>query len=188
MITMDDLYRLSGLSLGLGGLLATVGWLSFAVIDPGHQDYKRAHWLPLNFLIIAGGVFMAMGLPGFYLWQSSHAGIWGLIGFAVLFVGTVIPYIAVHSIETVTMPDVPAEMMHLVFIGAPSLLVGILITGVVIWVNEIYPQAVGAALILSAVLGPLTVIPSVPQLLRRNLIPAFYTSVIAWVGFWLMGR
>jgi hypothetical protein len=82
----QTLFKQRGFSLLLGGLLATAGWLLFAVFDPEHKDYGGNRGYPLNYLVIAGGFFVALDLPGFYLRQASQAGIWGLIGFLLLFI------------------------------------------------------------------------------------------------------
>jgi hypothetical protein len=49
---------LSGLSLVVGGSLATIGWIGFAFIDPNHQ-HQQQHGYPLNLSIIAGGLLMS---------------------------------------------------------------------------------------------------------------------------------
>ena len=95
----DKYFRMSGSALLLGGFLGTAGWLLFTVLDPGHQNYSGRLWLPLNFLIIAAGVFMAMGLPGFYASQAAESGVLGLVGFVVLFIGIAIPEICDNAID-----------------------------------------------------------------------------------------
>ena len=182
VLSTETLSWLSGFSLILGGLLATAGWLLFAVFDPAHQ---RPGWLPLNALIIAGGVFMALGLPGFYARQATEIGLLGLIGFVLLFVGIVIPYIAVHSIETATAPNSPPRTIRWVQVGAPALLLGSVITGVTTWRADVYPAAAGILLLLSALFGLLTVVEKVPVLLRRNLAPTLFSMTIAWLGLLL---
>jgi hypothetical protein len=154
--------QLSGVALASGGLLATAGWVLFALFDPEHQSYQSRAWLPLNGLIIAGGVGMAMGLPGLYAIQAEASGLLGLAGFLVFFVGITIPYFAVHSIETATMPDVPASLMRWVAIGALSLLSGALLSGIATWRAGIFPAWIGAGLVVSALLGPLTLAPFLP--------------------------
>lgn len=96
-------------------------WVGFAIFDPGHQHYQNPRWFPLNLLVIVGGLFMALGLPGFYARQAADVGFWGLAGFVLLFIGLVLSHLVVHAIETVTMPDVPATMMRFVSVAAPSI-------------------------------------------------------------------
>jgi len=188
LITVELLFWLSGLSLVLGGALATAGWLLFALLDPAHRKTENDRWLVLNALIIAGGVFMALGLPGFYARQAEEAGIIGLLGFVILFIGIIIPYVAVHSIETVTAPNTAPRMRLWVAVGAPSVLFGILFTGVATWRADVYPQAAGVLLLVSALVGLFTTVVRVPPSLRRNVFPAALTIIMAWLGFLLMGR
>ena len=185
-MSFENLLRLSGLSLTIGGLLATAGWLLFAVFDPTHQLTTHPRWLPLNALVISGGLFMALGLPGFYARQATEAGILGLIGFVLLFVGIVIPYVTVQSIEAATAPAVPARMMLWVQVGGPSLFLGLVISGVATWRAGVFPAAAGVLLLLSALFGLLTVIEGVPVLLQRNLVSTVFTITMAWLGFLLM--
>lgn len=182
------LFWLSGLSLLIGGLAATTGWLLFALLDPAHQQAEHKSWLLLNALIIAGGLFMALGLPGFYGRQAEEAGFLGLIGFVLLFIGIVIPYVAVHSIETATAPDVPPRMTLWVSVGAPSLFFGMAIMGLATWRAGVYPQPAGILLLLSPLAGLLTMIRRVPPLLRQGLLPSIFTLAVAWLGILLMGQ
>lgn len=186
-MTGNNLYFLSGLALLIGGICTTAGWISFAILDPEHQNYSHARWFPLNVLIIAGGVFMALGLPGFYLRQSKQTGILGVIGFVLLFIGIVIPYIGVHSIETVTMPNIPSGMMRFVAVGAPSAFMGILIIGISTWKAGVYPPVLGTAFLASALVGLLTVVPGIPPWLGRNLAPSGFTASITLAGLFVIG-
>jgi hypothetical protein len=185
-MTADKLFWLSGLSLILGGFMTFMAWILFAIFDPGHQFYQHPRWFPLNLLVIFGGLLMAMGLPGFYARQASEAGIGGLIGFVLFFVGLVLSHIAVHSIETVTMPNVPATMMRFVSVAAPSIFLGIIITGIVTWRSGVYPPSLGIAFILAALVGLLTVIPGVPQIISRNLASTLFPASMFWAGILLI--
>jgi hypothetical protein len=140
----------------------------------------------MNLLIIAGGLFIAMGLPGFYARQASKAGFWGLAGFVLMFSGLVLSHLAVHSIETVTMPEVPSRMMRFVSVAAPSIFVGILVTGIVTWKTGVYPPSVGIVIILAANVGLLTVIPGVPLIVSRNLASTVFPVSMLWAGIQLM--
>ena len=185
-MTTDKLFWLSGLSLVIGGLLTFSSWVLFAIFDPGHQFYNLPRWFPLNTMVITGGLLMALGLPGFYARQASETGVWGLLGFVLFFVGLVLSHIAVHSIETVTMPNVPATMMRFVSVAAPSIFIGIIITGIVTWRSGVYPPSLGIAFILAALVGLLTVIPGVPQIISRNLASTLFPGSMFWAGILLM--
>lgn len=185
-VTVELLFRLSGLSLVVGGGMATAGWLLFALLDPAHRQTDGGLWLPLNGLIIAGGIFMALGLPGFYARQAEEAGILGLLGFVIWFIGIVIPYVAVHSIESAAAPHSPARIRLWVAAGAPSFFFGALLMGVATWRAAVYPQMAGILLTAYALLGLLTMVRRVPPLFRRNLFPATFTITMVWFGLLLL--
>lgn len=186
-MTNELLFWLSGLSLVAGGVVATAGWFLFALLDPAHQRAERRQWLLLNGLIIAGGIFMVMGLPGFYARQAEEAGILGLIGFVTFFVGVLVPYVAVHSIETATAPHIPRRMRLWVSVGAPSLFFGMIIMGLSTWMAGVYPRAAGILLFLAALGSVFTMVRSVPPLLRLGILPSALSLTMAWFGLLLMG-
>jgi hypothetical protein len=173
---------LSGLSLAVGGLLATLGWILFVILDPNHERYAGRSWIVLNFLIIFGGVFMAMGLPGFYATQADQAGVIGLLGFVVFFVGIVIPHVAVHSIETVTSPNIPPGMRTLVSIGAPSLFLGALLTGIATYSAAAYPAWLSIGLVVPLLPGLFAQLKPVAAVFTRGVFPALFTGMMTVIG------
>lgn len=187
-MTAERLIWLSGLALLLGGLLATAGWLLFARFDPTHRAYAERFWLPFNFLVIGGGFLMVLGLPGFYAVQARQAGILGLAGFVIFFAGILFAYIAVHSIQTMTMPNVPPGMMIIVSFAAPSLLIGGLLTALATWRAGVYPSWVAVALIVAGALGLLGQWLPLPAWISRNLFTAVFTLVMAAIGATVLAR
>lgn len=184
----EQLFRLSGISLVAGGLLATAGWLLFLPLDPVHRDYESNLWLPLNFLIIGGGFFMLLGLPGFYASQARESGMTGLLGFFFFFAGLSFAYIAVHSLQTMTMPDVPAGMRLLASFAAPSLFIGVLLTAIAIWRAGVYEPWLAVAFAVSVLLGLLTRLAPMPAWLGRNVIPAIFTLTMLLAGLSLFSQ
>lgn len=173
----------------MGGGFATLGWLLFSFFDPNHIRTAEPTWMVFNLLVIFGGVFMALGLPGFYLAQSERIGTFGLIAFVIFFIGIVIPYIAVQSIETATSPNVPQRMFAFVSVGAPSLFLGALLVGVLTYTAGVYPRWLAGALIFAVLLGLLTrLVPLPPIVARGGLISAFFTAVIGLIGFFTFFR
>lgn len=181
---MYGFIRLEGSLLMIGGLLATLGWTLFTFFDPDHSRYESRFWIFSNMLIIFGGLSMAMGLPGFYLAQAERVGSVGVLGFIILFIGIVIPYVSVHSIETATSPNIPLMMRSLVRIGAPSLFIGAILMGIVTYISGIYPKWLGVGLILAILLGLIPQVRRVPEVYSRGLIPGFSTVVFAIIGFY----
>jgi hypothetical protein len=186
-MTIDNFLRLSGAALLLGGILASLGWLLlFAVFDPQQARSESPLWALGNFLVIFGGLFMLMGLPGFTLAQSEQSGWFGILAFVVLFIGLAIPYIAVQSIETASTPAVPARIMWFISIGAPSLFLGALLMGILIITAGIFPKWLGIALIAAVLLGLLTRLVPMPPVLYRALVPVVFTATMAAAGWLLM--
>jgi hypothetical protein len=183
-MTSEIFLRFSGIALILGGLLATSGWMLFTIFDPTHVKTTGLGWLIFNLLIIFGGIFIAMGLPGFFLSQAGRAGFLIWPAFVILFIGIVIPYIGVHSIESATAPDRTPFMILLVSIGAPALFIGSVLTAVVIYTTGVYPQWIAAGLIFAVLLGLIAVLVPVPAFLSRGgIFPAIYTAVITIIGY-----
>jgi len=186
-VKTENFIRFSGFSLMLGGCLATLGWILFAISDPVYIDSDGIQWIVFNFLIIFGGVFIAQGLPGFYLSQSHRTGTLGLIALVILFIGIAIPYIAVHSIETATSPDIPPIMRLLVSVGAPGIIIGVLFTGIITYTAGIYPRRwVAAALITLVLLGLIRQMYSIPPTLERGIFPAVFAGIVAITGFYML--
>jgi len=131
---------------------------------------------------------MAMGLPGFYYSQAKTAGLPGLLGFILLFIGLVIPYVAVHSVETLTMPRIPSRFRILVSVGAPCLFLGTVLTGFSVWQVGLYPAWTAALFLSAAFLGLLVQVLPSPNWLYRVVSPALFTVVTAIFGILLAGN
>lgn len=185
-MTLEQLAWFSGLSLAVGGGLAMVGWLLFAVFDPAHRAYEKKYWLPFNFLIIGGGFFMALGLPGFYALQAEQSGIVGFAGFVIFYAGILFGYLAVHSIETMTVPDVPRGIMIIVLFAAPSLFVGGILTAYATWRAAVYPIWVPVGLVFSMLLALVTQNTPIPAWIGRNVAPAVFALTMGVTGILVM--
>jgi len=177
---------LSGLSLAIGGFLATTGWLSFAILDPLHNGYLKWWWWPNNLLVISGGLFMVLGLPGFYVTQARQSGIIGLVGFLALFAGLILSYITVQTIETITMPNVPADIRRIVSVAVPLLAVGTMLIVIAIWQANVFPKWLAGALLLSLLLGAVKEVYQFPVLWEHNLFSILFTITIGLMGLLTM--
>jgi hypothetical protein len=182
-LATTQLVRLSGMSLMMGGLIATGAWVFHAIVDPGRGGYAEPWWLPLNFALSCGAILMALGLPGLHARQASRAGVPGLIGLVLLFSGLLLAYVGVQTLEAFSRPQIPASIGTLAGIAGPVFFFGILITSVVTWRAGVYPRAIAVALAVAALLGLLTRLVVMPAWLGMNLIPAFFTAVMTWLGF-----
>jgi hypothetical protein len=180
--TAAQLVRLSGMSLAIGGLVATGAWVLHAVVDPTRGGYAEPWWIPLNLALSCGAILMALGLPGFHARQASWTGVLGLIGLVMLFVGLLLAYVGVQTLEAFSRPHIPSRIGILAGIAAPVFFLGILITSAVTWRAGIYPRAVAIALGVTAMLGLLTRLVIMPAWLGMNIIPALFTAAMAWLG------
>jgi hypothetical protein len=186
-ITTAQLVRWSGMSLGIGGILATGAWVLHAIVDPTRGGYAEPWWIPLNLALSCGAILMALGLPGFYARQASRAGVLGLIGLVMLFSGLLLAYVGVQTLEAFSRPQIPSRIGILAGLAAPIFFLGIVITSVATWRSGIYPRAIAIALAVTAMLGLLTRLVEMPAWLGMNIIPALFTAAMAWLGFLVVG-
>jgi hypothetical protein len=184
----QQLEWLSGISLTIGGAVATAAWLLHAVVDPERGGYAEPWWIPLNLSLSIGAILMALGLPGFHARQASATGVRGLIGLVLLFVGLLLAYVGVQTLEAFSRPDIPANIAILAGIAAPTFFLGIVITSVATWRAGVYPRSVAVALGVGAMLGLLTRIAAMPPWLEMNVMPAFFTAAMAWAGLSVVSR
>jgi hypothetical protein len=175
---VDSLIRLSAVSLAVGGTMAMTAFVFMAIVDPAGTGHAEAWWIPAQFSVILGGVFMALGLPGFHASQATRAGVPGLIGIVLLFAGLLLAYVGVHSAEILSQPSVPARLGSLVAIAAPSLAVGTAITAIVTWRAGVHPRVASGPLLAVVVLGVLAQVMAMP----RWLVPALFAASMAWLG------
>jgi hypothetical protein len=180
--TILHLVRLSGVSLVIGGALATGAWILHAILDPARGGYAEPWWIPLNLALSCGAILMALGLPGFYARQASRTGVLGLIGLVMLFVGLLLAYVGVQTLEAFSRPQIPSRIGILAGIAAPIFFLGIVITSGMTWRAGVYPRPIAIALAVTAMLGLLTRLVTMPAWLELNLIPALFTAVMAWLG------
>ena len=81
-MSSSTLYRFSGITLLIGGVLAIAGQLLLITADPG-----TSLWIPGSWLALAGTLIVILGLPGVYFKQVDRAGLLGMIGYVVSLVG-----------------------------------------------------------------------------------------------------
>lgn len=179
------LERASGLALLLGGTLYSSAWVLFAIFG---RDPAGPGWLPLNLLVVAGSIGIALGLPGFHAYQDEETGLVGLLGIVMMFVGILVAGVARQAVEAYTLPhvgQVPPDAQLLVMIASPLLFFGIVVTGAVTWRAGAYPPWTGVALLISALAGLVAVLVVLPAWLRVGTV-LMYSATLAYLGFFLM--
>ena len=78
----STVYRLSGVSLLIGGLLAAMGVVGQAFFP----DLSSPVWSLVSASTYIGLLFVLLGLPALYTWQMKRAGKLGLVGFILFFI------------------------------------------------------------------------------------------------------
>ncbi len=169
------LFRLSGLSLLVGGLLSII----YLFIHP-ESDGLAYYGDPMTVLSHLVGfvavLLILLGLPGLYARQAERAGILGLVSTLMVFIGVAIldgTHNIIDSTVTPTLATIPdaepllteggpwEEAMQsgmqgtLVSVGGPMLLLGLILLGIsTIWAG-VLPRWAGALPIVAALTVPL---------------------------------
>ena len=164
-MSSSTLYRFSGIVLLIGGVLAIAGQLLLITADPG-----TPLWIPGSWLALAGTLLVIVGLPGLYFKQVDRAGLLGLIGFVVTFVGFlflvgiqtfdafVSPTLA-SSAATKSLADTEAFLPLLTFelLCGLLLIVGPLLFGIATIRGGVLPRWAAIILIVGSVASFITV-------------------------------
>lgn len=102
-MSSSTLYRISGIALLIGGVLAIAGQLLLITADPG-----TPLWIPGSWLTLAGTLLVVLGLPGLYFKQIDRAGLLGMLGFVVSFVGFLF-LIGIQTFDAFVSPTLAAS-------------------------------------------------------------------------------
>lgn len=156
------LYRLSGVSLFLGGLLAVLGTIPMFFIS---DDSASTISAIVALTRVLGEMLIVVGLPGMYTRQAARAGILGLAGFLftlfyILLQGVagdtinafVVPFIASAAPSLLKGP-LPAGWEIFLFVAGLLGLVGGVLLGIAVLRAAIFSRAAGILLIVGAVLA-----------------------------------
>ena len=117
-MTSPMTYRLSGVVLMVGSLMAIIGFL----LHPSGStlaNYSSSFWIPANLLILIGALLIALGLPGTYARQAEQAGKLGLIGFSLTFIVLLLFSVALGAIESIVFPALAANAATRSFLAGP---------------------------------------------------------------------
>lgn len=197
------LYRLSGVALGVGALVFTLGYL-LTPHGEGIEAYASPLYVTGGVLTLGGALLTLVGLPGMYAWQAHKAGKLGLVSFAMTFLGLAILEVSTGSVFTFVAPVLAAnpdtqqmvaqpgaleQALGPAFLAymAPGLIglnLGILLLGIATLWARVFP--IGAAAILIA-MAPMTFVLS--GLLGRtgeNVAVAAGMLGFVWCGYVLL--
>ena len=165
-MSSTTLYRLSGVAIILGALLAVIGNVLSSILFPGNDphQYVSALWLPVSLLSFVGQLVLALGVPGIVVRQASRAGALGLIGFVLTALGgslfgsfgviavTVLPWIA-QAAPKLAATNGPPSLFVYFLVASLLLAVGGVLLGIVTMRAGVLPRWAGLLLIIGAVLN-----------------------------------
>ena len=183
----SELTRWSGLAAILAGVLLSIGALLNIATETENlsESATTAPYALTWLLYLLGGVLLLLGLVGLYARQSEAAGILGLVGFLVAFLGTallvgsawfrlfVAPFLAVEAPRALDAE--PTGMMALGFVLSFVVFstLGWILFGVGTPRAGVYPRAAAILLIAGVLI---------------NFLPTHFTEfvfnvAVAWLGF-----
>ena len=183
-MSSSNLIRLAGLAALISGVLAAIGDLLRLVVDvedPGSAT--TASYAIVFLLYLISTALLLLGLVGFYTSQSQAAGILGLVGFLVAFLGTVLLAGALWF-ELFITPALATEAPGLLEaeLGLPGFIL-MLLFGAVGWVlfgvatlrARVYPRWAGVLLIVGGVIA----------FFPLPLVGIIFSVTVAYLGFLL---
>ena len=193
-------YRLSGVALIVGSVLAIINYVSSAFISGPFPQALAGPVAVIGSLIgFIGSVLVLLGLPGVYTRQAKAAGILGLLGFlciwyVTLFHGVLIPFTSV-TIVPVIVTDPAAQ--HLLaagplasfdpfnYVSIVGETVGILLLAIATLRARVFPRWIAWLLIATLVLNAATFVPFFPEPLG-NIAAEFGYLAMAGFGYALL--
>jgi len=185
------LYRLSGVALLLGSLIAAVGAL--LKISSG-QDIANSFWVPAFLLVLVGSTFLVLGLPAMFVQNISKAGIVGIAGFVLFSCALLILGISSPAINALVLPafahapsQEPAAVLGFFIAGDIIQCVGSVVLGIALLRARTMPTWVGVCFLLSGVVLLVGRGIKLP-VLYAGISPLLLYIVLFWSGYLLWSR
>nr|MDP9476857.1 hypothetical protein [Actinomycetota bacterium] len=123
-MSSSTLFRLSGLGLLLGAILAIVAVVGHNAVRQASElaDITNTPSVMFVRLLMVGALLVIMGLPGLYARLAEWAGVLGLIGFVLTFVGLLFADVVMTANYGFIMPKIAAtsEGRALIETGLPD--------------------------------------------------------------------
>lgn len=207
-VTTDQLYRLGGLGLLLGAVLAAITNIITGVLFPDMGD-AAAISNPLNtglgLLGVVGTTLALLGLPALYLRVAREGGVIWLVGVICLALTGLVFGIFMGLTGAVIMPSIasgapqvfqagpPPSFFPIFIFGTFANVLGAALMGFAIITRRLYPRWCGYVLLVGGVLAVLNVFTSGPN---PNLLAELLNTVsalplfvpIGWIGYLLWSR
>jgi hypothetical protein len=189
-MSSTTLYRLSGICLLVGSVLAVIG----AIIGLLSGDPASTMTVAGATISLVGGTLGVLGLPGMYAIQAQRAAILGLIGVTLMLIyifilgmfssaldAIVLPFIATHA-PALVQSDPPALGIFFMVGGLLGAMGGILL-GIAIMRAAVLPRWAGLLLMIGVVLQ---FVGDFLQSPIANLGFLFVMIAFAWLGLGML--
>jgi hypothetical protein len=203
-MTTASLYRLSGLALLIGAILATVSSIASGVLFPDSSNPATATNslnVLLNLIGVVGAILALLGLPGMYARGALAGGLMWLIGVVLIAITAMLfgiflglMSVLVFPVLASRAPDLfgagpPPSFFAVFIIGTVANVFGALLMGIPMITKQVYPRWCGYLLMVEAVLAVLSFFVSGPgpssliaQILNVvSALPLFL--VLGWAGY-----
>ena len=196
-----NLVRWSGVALLIAGTLV-------AVTTPFHPDdaadpnaVTTNVWVIVHSLYVPAFILTMFGLVGLYARQAEHAGVLGLIGFILAFIGSslflvvvvleasVVPVIAADPAGQILLdpagPLFGGELGPILLMGQAAFALGFVLTGIATVRADVLPRWPGVLLLIGAPLAAFW--PPLPHLVGVTGGVLFGLGY-AWLGYAMWAR
>ena len=201
------LYRLSGGTLIAASLLSIVNSILSNVLYPNPnltpQQYMSLPWLLVTLVIVIGSLLFVIGLPGMYLRQAGRAGVLGLVGFILVFFGsllagafftlrvTVFPLLAQVAPKLLEGEILPGGMFLLLLVFSLLDMIGAILLGIATLRAHVFPRWTGVLLIIAGIGMGLTFVfpPSTlltPGAIIETVSSIAFDAAFIWCGYVLI--
>lgn len=182
ILQSSNLIRLAGLAALISGVVSVMGDVLRLFVDVENAaSATTAPYAAVFLLYLLGAALLLLGLVGIYTSQAEEAGILGLAGFLVAFLGTVL-LVGVLWFELFITPALAAEAPELA--GAELGIAGFILVfllGALGWIlfgaatlrARVYPRWAAVLLIV----GGLIAFVPIPM---SGIV---FSAAIAWLGF-----
>jgi len=203
-MTTARLYRLSGIALVVGAVLAAASSIVSGVLFPDNSD-PAAATNPLNIMLSLIGVVAAMlalfGLPALYVRGSRDGGLVWFVGVVLIALTAIVFGIFLGLMSALVFPVLasrapdlfgsgpPPSFLAVFIIGTLANVFGAILMGIPMITKQVYPRWCGYALLVEAVLAGASFFvngPGPSSLLSQILsvvspLPLFL--VLGWAGY-----
>jgi hypothetical protein len=204
-MTSSHVFRLSGLALLVGAVLAVISTIGSGVLFPDMSDTAAAT-NPLNVLLstvgVIGAVCALLGLPGLYARSAGEGGWTWLAGVALIavtgmlfgvFMGLM--GVLVFPVLATRAPDLfregpPPSFLVLFIVGTVANILGAALLAVAVLRKALYARWCGYLLVLEALLAALSFLISGPSssplaAIMNIISPLPLFIFIGWAGYLL---